>query len=535
MDNKKIAYFCMEFGLHESLTIFSGGLGVLAGDLLKAARDSDCPMVGVGILWDEGYTKQGIDEAGKPYDVYPKTSREALKPLNVSVSVTIEGRDVPLTAWEVEGFGNAPLYLLEPVEEQDRWITARLYAGGPRSRVAQELVLGVGGVRLLRALKEPVELYHFNEGHALFAGFELVAEKVSAGADLETAMRQTREQVVFTTHTPVKAGNEVHPVELLLEMGAGLGVFERSDLVALGGEPFEMTVAALRLSRVANAVAQLHGRTARTMWCEVMDAAPILSITNGVHMGTWQDGRIREVMAQNSTDEQLWMVNQELKAELISEVQRRTGTRLSLNGLLIGFARRAATYKRATLILRDLKWLEPLLSEGTVQLVFSGKAHPEDQAGKEILEEIVAMARRFPGQIVFLENYDMHLGRLLTRGCDIWLNTPTRPMEASGTSGMKAAANGVLNLSVLDGWWDEGCEHDRNGWQFGDGYEGADADQRDLEALQAMLSQKVLPTYYKDRPRWISMMRRSISTGQEQFSARRMLGDYRQKLYSRPA
>ena len=340
-----------------------------------------------------------------------------------------------------------------------------------------------------------------------------------------------RESIVFTTHTPVKAGNETHSVDLLLEMGAGLGVHTRDDLVGLAGEPFQMTVGALRLAKAANAVAQLHGTTARKMWAEVSDGAPIASITNGVHLGTWQDGRIRELGPKAGSDDNLWMVHQELKSELIDEIASRTGTELALDTLLIGFARRAATYKRSTLILRDLEWLEPQLAAGRLQIVFSGKAHPEDHDGKGVVSEIVALSRKYPGKIVFLENYDMGLGRLLTRGCDVWLNTPTRPLEASGTSGMKSAANGILNVSILDGWWDEGCDHGNNGWQFGDAFEGEEADQHDLEALHRVMDNQVLPTYYNDRKRWVAMMRAAITTGETRFSARRMLSDYFSTMY----
>ena len=532
--NQSVAYFCMEYGLHESLTIFSGGLGVLAGDLLKAAHDTNYGLVGIGILWDEGYTRQRIDPDGKPFDEYPKTPRERMRCLDVRISVTVEDREIELCAYEVSGLGNAPLFLLEPTNERDRWITRRLYAGGSRERIAAEIVLGVGGVRLLRALNIEVGDYHFNEGHALFAGFELMREELAGGMEFESAMRSVRQRVVFTTHTPVKAGNEVHDLELLLQMGVGLGVFSREDLCRIGGSPFEMTVAALRVSRLANAVAALHGETARQMWQEVQGAAPILSITNGVHMGTWQDNRIRESGAGESNLENLWTIKQELKSELIEEIVNRTGHVLSSSTLLVGFARRAATYKRATLVLRDLKWLEPHLRAGRIQLVFSGKAHPDDLEGKLVLEEIVEIAGRYPGKIVFLEYYDMDLGRKLTRGCDVWLNTPVRPMEASGTSGMKAAANGGLNVSVLDGWWDEGCEDGVNGWQFGDACEGEDADLRDLEGLERVFDEKVIPTFYNERERWISMMGRAISCAQTHFSARRMLQDYRTRMYSRP-
>ena len=267
------------------------------------------------------------------------------------------------------------------------------------------------------------------------------------------------------------------------------------------------------------------------MWDWVQGIKPIIPITNGVHMRSWQDERLAEAAKPSMSDESLWGVHQQLKDELLHEIERTTGSKMSGDTLLIGFARRAATYKRATLVLRDLEWLQPLLEAGKVQFVFSGKAHPADQGGKALVAQIVEMTKRFPNQIAFLENYNMRLGRLLTRGCDVWLNNPLRPMEASGTSGMKAAANGCLNVSILDGWWDEGCKHGVNGWQFGDAYEGEGADEHDLHALKSILSNEVLPTYYDDRRRWVAMMRSSVETAVSEFSAAVMLNRYYESLY----
>ena len=520
----------MEFGLHESFPIYSGGLGILAGDIMKAARDQERALVGIGILWDEGYTIQKIDEHGKPYDVFVKTTREYLEPLEPRVTVTLRGQDVELRAWEVNHFGTNPLVLLEPVAEEHRHFTARLYNG---DRLAQELILGVGGVRMLRALDLDVRLYHFNEGHALFAGFELLREEMAEGASLADARAVVKDRVVFTTHTPVVAGNEIHEIDDMLDAGADLnGTFDAESLELIGERPFQMTVAALRLSRAANAVAQLHGKTAAKMWDWVEGVDPIIPITNGVHMRSWQDERLLEASKPSMPDDALWGVHQQLKDELLHDIERTTGASMSRDTLLVGFARRAATYKRMTLVLRDLEWLTPLLEAGKVQFVFSGKAHPADQGGKDLVAQIVEMTKRFPNQIAFLENYNMRLGRLLTRGCDIWLNNPRRPMEASGTSGMKAAANGCLNVSILDGWWDEGCQHGVNGWQFGDGYEGEGADEHDLHALKSIMSNEVIPTYYNDRRRWTAMMRSSVTTAVNEFSAAVMLNRYYERLYS---
>ena len=528
--DSKIAYFCMEYGLDESLPIYSGGLGVLAGDIMKAARDSKHNLVGIGVMWDEGYTVQRTDDEGRVYDTWEKTPRDALRDLEVSIDIHIAGEKVILNAFAVEGFGNTELYLLEPKHEKHRDMTRRLYNGQGKSRIAQEMILGIGGVRLLRALNIPVELYHFNEGHALFAGFELIREKMEAGLTFRQAFAATKAEVVFTTHTPVKAGNEIHQISDLLEQGVGLDVMGEAELTELGGNPFEMTVAALRLSRMANAVAKLHGRTAAQMWAHVEDGAEIIPITNGIHMPSWQDPRIAEWMPSGDSSA-LWDITRELKNELISYIQEKTGQKLASNRLLIGFARRAATYKRADLILEDLNWLSSYLKDGTIQIVFSGKAHPEDAEGKAMIERVTRVAREFPESIVFLDNYDMEVGRMMTRGVDVWLNNPRRPKEASGTSGMKAAANGGLNLSILDGWWDEGCRHGINGWQFGDGYEGDGQDAHDGHALRMALGDFVLPTYYDNRDKWIDMMKESITTASEDFSARLMVDTYYEKLY----
>lgn len=345
----------------------------------------------------------------------------------------------------------------------------------------------------------------------------------------EQAWQATRRQVVFTTHTPVKEGNEAHRLELLEYMGATLGL-SRAELERIGGNPFNMTVAGLRLARAANGVSELHGRTARRMWAHVDGAAPIGAITNGVHVPTWQDPRLAEAAA--GSDALLWQTHQALKAETLAFIEERTGVRLSPDKLLIGFARRAAPYKRSDLIFRQPERIEPYLEDGRIQIVFSGKGHPLDDQGKEIVARLVAMSERYPRSVVFIPDYDMAVGRALTRGVDLWLNNPIRPLEACGTSGMKAAMNGVLNLSVLDGWWPEACRHGENGWQFGGGYEGPDADARDVQALYQVLFQEVLPTYYENRARWIAMMRESIRSTVETFSAATMLRRYQTELYA---
>ena len=291
-----------------------------------------------------------------------------------------------------------------------------------------------------------------------------------------------------------------------------------------------MTAAAIELSRGVNAVAELHGRTARQMWAHLSGGSEILSITNGVHLPTWQDPEISRLAAEGS-DDQLLARHQQLKDQLVEELARRCGSRFDSGSLIIGFARRAATYKRATMVLRDLKWLLPLFRSQRLQIIFSGKAHPRDTEGKALVAELARVASEYPENVAFLQDYDMELGALLTRSCDVWLNTPRRPKEASGTSGMKAAANGLLNVSILDGWWDEGCEHGVNGWQFGDGFQGEGQDEHDLRALQLILTSEVLPTFYEDRARWVSMMRSAVQTGEERFSARLMVERYHSELY----
>ena len=539
----RVAYFCMEYGLDPAFPIYAGGLGILAGDHMKSAGDLHVPVTGIGLFWDEGYTRQIIGVGGVIEDQYPKTPRDAVRRVDVKVKieVTVRGKKVPLRAWKVERFVTSNLYLLEPEREDDRWITQRLYGGGVEDRLAQEIVLGVGGVRLLGALGELPDVFHFNEGHAVFAGLELLRQQRFGGTTMSERLSQLRAHVVFTTHTPVPAGNEVHDLDLMRKMNADLG-FTDAELEMIGGDPFSMTVAGLRLARIANGVAELHGETAREMWKNVDGAAPIISVTNGVHPPTWQDARIRAALVPDKPrerqDAELWSAHQRMKGELLAEVARRTGVHLELDKLVIGFARRAAAYKRADLILGDEHALRRLFDQG-VQIVYSGKAHPRDLAGKALVGKLLDAAKHHTGHVVFLENYDMRIGALMTRGADIWLNNPRRPLEASGTSGMKAAMNGVPNVSVLDGWWPEGCVHGVTGWKIGDpdpnddAFDEADAarvDKRDRGLLHDVLEHEVLPAY-ATRPRWLEIMRASIAMSQWRFSSDRQVEDYVNKIY----
>jgi starch phosphorylase len=526
----RVAYFCMEYGLHEDFKIYSGGLGILAGDLLKAAKDGGYPMVGIGILWRQGYTHQIIGRDGTLYDCFPDYRYDFLKDTGVTVQVLIRGRQVKAKVWECEQYGNVPLYLLDTcLPQQDSCLTGQLYGWFEEERIAQEMLLGIGGVRALRKLGIDVDIYHFNDSHPLFAGIELIREQMEGnGLDFDDALEHVRKHIVFTTHTPVKAGNETHGHDILQYMGAYDGL-TYGQMLQIGGSPFSMTAAGLYLSSRANAVSKLHGETARKMWAGVPGGSSILSITNGVHNGTWQDPKIISAY-KNGGD--IWKVHMELKRALLEEVFRRNGVRLREDVLTVGFARRAAPYKRSDLIFYSEKIIGKLLREQKIQIIFSGKAHPNDREGKKIIGNLVNWARKYSGSVVFLQDYDMKIGKMLTRGCDVWLNNPIRPMEASGTSGMKAAMNGVLNFSVLDGWWPEACRHGVNGWQIGGGYTGKNRDESDAGSLYQVLTEEILPAY-RNRDAWVQMMRASIEMSSWQFSSARMIKEYYEKLYSR--
>ncbi len=532
----RIAYFCLEFGLDYRLPIYAGGLGVLAGDYLKAAKDLGAPVIGIGILWNQDYTEQFISANGYPYDIFPKYDFSSVQDTGVTVKLRVRGAEVTCKVHLVEQFGNTPLYLLDtnyPGSEHG-WMTKRLYGGAAQDRIAAEMILGIGGVRTLRNLGIAVDIYHFNEGHAVFAGLELIREKMHAhGMSFQEAWKATRREVVFTTHTPVAAGHQKWEHDLLRHMEAYNGL-NYEQMRELGDDPFNMTVAALRLANVANAVSKLHGQTARNMWSGFRETAPIISVTNGIHVNTWQAERIREAFEKGGS---LLEPHRSCKMELIDFIRKHTGANLNPEVLLIGFARRAASYKRSELIFGNMEVIDPLLKEGKIQLVFSGKAHPDDKLGKEIIHKLVEMDRKYRDLVVFLENYNMEIARLMVRGCDVWLNNPKRPLEASGTSGMKAAVNGVLNLSVVDGWVAEGPQHGVSGWLLcticGQTGPNVNQDEQDLQALYNVLLAEVIPTYYNDQPRWGNMMRSSIDMAVYQFSSHRMLREYYDVMYYR--
>lgn len=528
----RVAYFCMEYGLDRRLPIYAGGLGVLAGDYLKAARELGLPLVGVGILWRHDYTEQFIGENGWPYDIYPNYDYEFVKDTGRTVTVKVESKDVVCKIRLVDQYDNAPLFLLDtnyPGSEHG-WITSKLYGGDSHERIAQEIVLGIGGIRVLRALGIDVDVYHFNEGHAVLAGLELIREKMAQGLTFPEAWQATRRQVVFTTHTPVDAGNEKHSHSELQALGA-YNSLSYEQMCRLGGDPFNMTEAALHLCNLANAVSNQHGHTARSMWSHLADTSPIISITNGVHLRTWQSPDIHNAFSRGWD---LWKPHVKCQKELINYARAHTDASINPDGLVVGFARRAAGYKRSDLIFRNAEVIDPLLREGKLQLIFSGKAHPNDEYGKRIISDLVKMDRKYKDSVVFLENYNMEIARLMVQGCDVWLNNPLRPLEASGTSGMKAAMNGVLNLSVVDGWVGEGPQHGISGWLLDSQPVNPDPvqqDEHDLQALYHVILNDVVPTYYNNRNRWGDMMRASIDMAHYRFSSLRMIREYFELMY----
>lgn len=523
----------MEFGLATSCKLYAGGLGILAGDTLKAAKDTGLPLVGIGIKWREGYTDQRIGPDGRPYDSFSEQTIPGVVDTGISIRVEVYGVTINCKIWKTAAFGNADLYLLDPALEDGGpyFATRRLYGGPSEDRVAQEIVLGIGGVRAIRALGLPINIFHFNEGHAAFAGFELIRERMVQGETFDTALKHVRSKVVFTTHTPIAAGNEEHEISLVMTSGAHCGL-DQEKVESIGGAPFGMSVAALRLSHRANAVSVLHGETANTMWKNVKGAAPILSITNGVHRNTWVAESFR---GATPTPEATWDYHQVEKNALIEFLRQRCQFDIQPGKLLVGFARRSTGYKRADLIFHDRQRAEKLFRDFDLKIVFSGKAHPKDTAGKELIARIVNFAHEFPQNVAYVQSYDMEIGAMLTRGVDVWLNNPFRPLEACGTSGMKAAMNGVLNVSTLDGWWPEVCNDGVNGWGIGSSDQSTTWEERyelDAAALYDVLEKSVIPAYYNEPERWKQMMVNSIESTRERFSADTVLRRYFSELYS---
>ena len=530
----------MEFGVEAELAIYSGGLGVLAGDHLKAAADLGIPLVGVGLLYRGGYFRQGVDESGRQTEEYQPVDAEALGLTRepVTVEVDLDGTAVEAAVWRKD-VGSVPLYLLEV-----DWLTDALYGGDREHRIRQELLLGVGGVKALAALGIEPTVFHMNEGHSAFLALERIRALVEGGTDAAEAQEHVRRTTVFTTHTPVPAGNEIFGADMVrryagaLAASAGIDEPRLLELGAFGDDgDFGLTPFALRLSAFANGVSELHGEVARDMWAALWpgEPPPIGHVTNGVHLGTWLDPGIADVLRSAGVrpeahpDEASWSAVRDVDPAALWRAhegcKRRLAERAGLDPerLTIGFARRFATYKRAGLVYTDLERLLAL----PVQIVVAGKAHPQDTPGKDVMQRIVELSRdpRVAGRVVFLENYDIALAQTIVPGCDVWLNTPRRPLEASGTSGMKAAANGVLNLSVLDGWWAEGYSPEV-GWAIPGG-----TDEDDVAELYRLLEEEVVPTFTGDRGRWVEMMKASIERLAPRFSMHRVLEEYAERYY----
>jgi starch phosphorylase len=603
--NRPVAYFSTEFGLHETMPIYAGGLGVLSGDHVKGASDLGLPLVAVGFLYTQGYFSQRITEDGWQEARYIRLKFEELPILPIfddsgnplTVSVELPGREVHARLWKIQ-VGRLPLFLLDSDVEgnttSDRELTSRLYISDLDLRISQEIILGIGGVRALRTLGYNPSVWHMNEGHSAFLALERARELVAAGNSFEQAVEKVYKSTVFTTHTPVPAGNDEFPLWLVDRYFSYLWPelnLSRDQFIDLArnrqpwGETFSMPILALRTSSRRNGVSELHGQVARRMWQHlwpdrVETDVPITHVTNGVHTSTWLARRLRNLYdryfggnwmehiddpelwerIEEIPDVELWTVRRHLKRKLVYYMRERVreqwirtgihpvqvvaaGALLDPYMLTIGFARRFATYKRANLVLRDLDRLLELVNQPRtpVQIIFAGKSHPADEPGKLLIQQVYRVVKKAEngGRLVFLEDYDMNLARYLVQGVDIWLNTPRRPNEASGTSGQKAALNGVLNFSVLDGWWREGFNGD-NGWAIGSDTEYAsieEQDSADAASLYQTLENEIIPLYYRERSAdglpvdWIAKMKESIRTLTPQFSIQRMIKEYTHELY----
>jgi len=602
--NQPIAYFSTEFGLHESLPIYAGGLGILSGDHLKEASDLGMPLIAIGFLYTQGYFTQVITEDGWQEARYANLSFHELPVhpvLNengepITISIAIAGREIIARLWRIE-VGRVPLYLLDSSvsanKPTDRTLTERLYTSDLEKRITQEILLGIGGVRALRMLGYNPSIWHMNEGHSAFILLERMRELVAAGRTPEQAQEMVKQTTVFTTHTPVPAGHDEFPLWLIDKCFSNywpeLGL-ERESFIDLArhtqpwGDMYAMSVLAMRMSTLRNGVSELHGRVAREMWNHLwpernVEDVPITHITNGIHSSTWISHHLKHLFDRYLQDdwmehiddpdvlqgidaipdEELWETHRALKRRLVAYMRERaryrwiagklhpvqviaSGLMLNPYALTIGFARRFATYKRAGLVLSDPDRLLEMLNQPgkPVQILFAGKAHPADEPGKLLIQEVYRQVKRAEngGRLVFLEDYDMNVARYMLQAVDVWLNTPRRPNEASGTSGQKAALNGALNFSVLDGWWREGY-NGKNGWAIGEDTVYEDPrlqDEHDAASLYSTLENEIIPLYY-DRSAdnlpndWIGWMKESIKSVAPAFSMRRMVKDYIHKLY----
>ena len=556
-ETRRIAYFSMEIGIRSEMPTYAGGLGLLAGDTLRSAADMQVPMVAVTLLHRKGYFFQRLDDSGwQNEEPVHWVVEDFLTEAPARVEVVIEGRPVRVRAWQylVEGTGGfrVPVYFLDTdLPENSNWdrtLTHFLYGGDDHYRLCQEVVLGFGGIRILRALGySSLERFHMNEGHAALLTLELIREAREQGgrstidkADLEAV----HERCVFTTHTPVSAGHDRFSLELVDRVLGAREICGLHDSLCHQGQ-LNMTFLAISLSRYVNGVAKKHGEVARHMFA----GYKIDAITNGVHVSTWTSPSFLRLFDRHIPDwrqdnfslrsvlsipnDEVWAAHQDAKQRLFEYLDHETNAGLDRQVLTIGFARRATAYKRLDLIFDDVERLRRISRDvGRLQLIFSGKAHPNDQDGKLLIQRVLQLARllRPDIEVVFLPNYDMEVARLLTAGIDVWLNTPEPPMEASGTSGMKAALNGVPSLSVLDGWWIEGCLEDLTGWAVGNPDQPDDRSQ-DAHKIYQKLEEKIIPLYYHQRDRYIDILRHTIALNGSFFNTQRMLQQYVLKAY----
>ena len=561
---RSIAYFSMEIGVESAMPTYSGGLGVLAGDTIRSAADLQVPMVAVTLLYRKGYFHQRLDASGwQQEEPVEWVVEDFLKEMLPRASVTIEGRTVHLRAWEYEVGGvngyKVPVYFLDSDlpenSEWDRTLTHFLYGGDQHYRLCQEVVLGIGGVRMLRALGcDRIERFHMNEGHSSLLTLELLDEEVKKAGRKRIRhedVEKVREKCVFTTHTPVPAGHDQFPLDLVNRVLEYREVIlEMRDVFCCEGL-LNMTYLALNLSRYINGVAKKHGEVSRLMFA----GYTIDAITNGVHAVTWVAKSFQELYdryipgwrqdnfsfryALNIPKREVWEAHQQAKQALIEYVNREMGIRFNVDALTLGFARRATPYKRGDLFFYDLQRLRNISSEaGKCQVIYAGKSHPKDQGGKELIKRIFQAKEllKHDIQVAYLENYDIELGRMITSGVDLWLNTPQPPMEASGTSGMKAALNGVPNLSILDGWWIEGHIEGVTGWSIGEIRPGNKEDSHwseDAQSLYDKLENIILPLFYRDRDGFVDVMRHSIALNGSFFNTHRMVHEYVVKAYFR--
>ena len=524
-----VAYFSMEIAMDQSLSTYSGGLGFLAGSHMLSAGYLQMPMVGVTMLWSYGYYDQRIDHSGNVEVAYIRKYYDYLEDTGITVDVDTFGEKVKVKAFKVnpELFGTCPVYLLTTdIDGNSDWaksISHRLYDGNEKIRIAQETVLGIAGVRVLQAVGYKFDVVHMNEGHALPAAFELLRQ-------YNGNLQEVRKKTVFTTHTPVAAGNEVHWVDTLLEGGFFAGA-SRETAIQLGGENFSLTVAALRMSRIANAVSQLHGLVANKMWEWVDGRCPIRAITNAVNIHYWQDERI----ARAKNADELLAAKYEMKKDLFKYIADTAGKRFDPDVLTITWARRFADYKRAWLIFMDKDRIGRLLEENKVQLIFAGKFHPDDTMGREMFNKILHKSYNLKN-VVVLPGYELELSAKLKKGSDIWLNTPIRPLEASGTSGMSANMNGALHFSTFDGWTVEGTFPGINGYTIE--YPGLDDDipweerhWKDHACMMDIIENQIIPTYYENKQEWARMMRQAMRTAEAYFNSDRMVVEYYNRIY----